>query len=100
MPPGCLVGARLIGVLEVEQKARGKRWQTNDRFIAVATESQSHAGLTRLADLRPHLLEEIEAFFVHYTGMDGKKLRLLRRSGPKRARRRLASGEAAFRKRR
>jgi hemerythrin superfamily protein len=34
VPPGCLITVRLIGVLEVEQKAKGEPWQTNNRFIA------------------------------------------------------------------
>jgi inorganic pyrophosphatase len=86
VPPGCVATARLIGVLEVEQKEQGKPWLRNDRFFAVATHAHTHQRLRRLNDLRPHLLPEIESFFVHYAGLNGKKLRIVRRSGPGRAR--------------
>jgi len=100
VPPGCLVTVRLIGALEVEQKEEGKRWQTNDRFVAVATHAHAHGTVRSLGELQPPMLDEVEAFFAHYAGMNGKKLRFLRRSGPKRARRRLDAGARAFRKQR
>jgi inorganic pyrophosphatase len=96
VPPGCVATARLIGVLEVEQKKPGKPWQRNDRFFAVATHAHTHQALKRLNDLRPHLLPEIESFFTHYAGLDGKKLRIVRRSGPRRARKLLRVGAKAF----
>jgi inorganic pyrophosphatase len=99
-PPGCAIAARLIGVLEVEQKeTKGReRWSRNDRFVAVATQARLHQEITRLAQLRPHLVEEIEAFLIHYTGMNGKILRILRRSAPPRARQLLKAGERAAHK--
>jgi inorganic pyrophosphatase len=99
VPPGCVVTGRLIGVIEVEQKEKGRPWLRNDRFLAVATHAHSHLALTELAGLRPHLLQEIDAFFVHYAGMNGKTLRILRHGGPRQAHRRLRAGVRAFRKR-
>jgi inorganic pyrophosphatase len=98
VPPGCVATARLIGVIEIEQKEKGGSWEQNDRFIAVATHAHTHREIRRLAELREHLLEEIETFFTHYAGMNGKKLRILRRGGPQRALRRLKAGVKAFRK--
>ena len=100
VPPGCVATARLIGVLEVEQKDQGKPWERNDRFFAVATHAHTHQALKRLDDLRPHLLPEIESFFTHYAGLNGKRLRIVRRSGPRRARKLLKAGAKAFKARR
>ena len=86
VPPGCVATARLIGVLEVEQKEQGKPWRRNDRFLAVASHAHSHQALQRLDDLRAaHLLPGIESFFTHYAGLNGKTLRIVRRGGPRRA---------------
>jgi inorganic pyrophosphatase len=96
VPPGCVATARLIGVLEVEQKEPRKPWQRNDRYFAVATHAHTHQTLKRLDDLRPHLLPEIESFFTHYASLNGKRLRVVRRSGPRRARKLLKAGAKAF----
>jgi inorganic pyrophosphatase len=100
VPPGCVATARLIGVLEIEQKDRGEPWERNDRFFAVATHAHTHQSLKKLDDLRPHLLPEIESFFAHYAGLNGKKLRIVRRSGPRRARKLLKAGAKAYRAKR
>jgi inorganic pyrophosphatase len=97
LPPGCVATARLIGVLEVEQKEKRKPWKRNDRYFAVATQGHVYQQVERLADLQPDLLPEIEQFFVHYAGRHGKTLRIMRRSGPARARKLLRAGAKAFR---
>jgi inorganic pyrophosphatase len=63
----------------------------------VATHAHTHQSLKKLDDLRPHLLPEIESFFTHYAGLNGKELRIVRRSGPRRARKLLKTGARAFR---
>ncbi|HYD04122.1 MAG TPA: inorganic diphosphatase [Reyranella sp.] len=86
VPPGTVATARLIGVLEVRQRTEQERkWKRNDRFLAVATHAHAHQHLKTLADLRPNLLEEIESFFTHYAGLNGKQLEVLARKGPRRA---------------
>jgi len=96
VPPGCVATARLVGALEVEQKEGSGPWKRNDRFFAVATHAHTHQVIRRLADLRPHLLPEIEAFFTHYAELDGKELRVLKRCGPRHARKLLKAGAKAF----
>jgi inorganic pyrophosphatase len=96
VPPGCVATARLIGVLEVEQKEKRKPWKRNDRFFGVATHAHSHQRLKHIDELRPRLLPEIEAFFIHYAGLNGKELRVMRRSGPERARKLVMAGAKAF----
>jgi inorganic pyrophosphatase len=83
VPPASVVTARLIGVLEVRQRDQGeKKWKRNDRFFAVATHAHAHQHLHGLADLRAHLVDEVESFFVHYAGLNGKTLEVLARRDP------------------
>jgi inorganic pyrophosphatase len=81
---GCLVEARLVGVLEIRQTKKGKELR-NDRIIAVAQASRRHATVRSLRDLSTELLEEIEHFFASYNQMKGERLRVTARKGPKRA---------------
>ena len=82
---GCLVRARLLGVIEAEQTEEGET-ERNDRLIAVASNSRTHSDLKSITDLNPELLDEIEHFFVSYNEARGKKFTPLGRYGPKRAR--------------
>lgn len=84
--------ARLIGVREVRQREGEGMWKRNDRFFAVATHAPAHAHLHTLADLRPRLLDEIESFFIHYAGFNGKTLEGLDRQGADRAGQLLEAG--------
>jgi inorganic pyrophosphatase len=52
---GCLIQARLLGVIEAEQTEAGKT-ERNDRLIAVASESHTHASLKSLKKLDRKLL--------------------------------------------
>lgn len=96
VPTGCVATARLIGVLEVEQKEKSKPWKRNDRFFAVATHAHDLIAVHRLSDLTPHVLPEVEAFFVQYAGMNSKQLRVLRHSGRRRAHKLLRAGVKVF----
>jgi inorganic pyrophosphatase len=62
---GCVVRARLIGVIEAEQEEDGKT-ERNDRLLGVACDSRDHQHLKGMKDVEPHLLKEIEHFFVSY----------------------------------
>ena len=64
--PGCVTKARPIGAIEAKQKAKGEDWERNDRLIGSALHSQTHDDAKSLADLRPHLVNEIKEFFVNY----------------------------------
>ena len=97
VPPCTVVSARLLGVLEIRQRAEAeKRWTRNDRFLAVATHAHDHGHLKTLDDLRPHMLDEIESFFAHYAGLNGKQLEVLARKGPHRALKLLKAGARKF----
>jgi inorganic pyrophosphatase len=97
--PGCLVAARLLGVVEAEQTERDGETTKNDRLIAVASDSRDHAGVRTLTGLGPNLLAEIEHFFVSYNEVKGKEFRPLGRHGSRRARELVEEGAARFRRR-
>src|SRR5688500_16161799 len=56
VPLGCLVEARLIGVIEANQTKKGKAIR-NDRLVAVAFESRNHRKVKELQDLESHRLD-------------------------------------------
>jgi inorganic pyrophosphatase len=76
---GCVVAGRLVGVIEAEQRERDGTWERNDRLIAVAEHASTHAHVHALGDLRPGMLEEVEAFFAQYNALSGREFRPLRR---------------------
>ena len=78
---GCLIECRILGVIEAEQTEKGKT-ERNDRLIAVAVESHTHASLQSISKLEPKLLDEIEHFFASYNEARGKQFKPLARKGP------------------
>ena len=82
--PGCLVKAKLIGVIEAEQTEE-KKTTRNDRLIAVAADSRNHSHVRFLGDLNSNLVHEIERFFISYNETKGKRFKVLGRFGPDRA---------------
>jgi inorganic pyrophosphatase len=94
---GCLVPARLIGVIEAEQTERDGKRERNDRLIAVATNSHNHHDVRSLKDVSDSLLDEIEHFFVSYNQVRGKRFKALGRFGPGRAEKLVKQGMKANR---
>jgi inorganic pyrophosphatase len=77
---GCLVPSRLIGVIEAEQTEAGKT-ESNDRLIAIASNSRTHKDIKSINDLNKTLVDEIEHFFVSYNEAKGKQFKPLGRFG-------------------
>jgi inorganic pyrophosphatase len=90
---GCLVPARLIGVIEAEQTEDGKT-ERNDRLIAVATDSHDLRHIEALDQINANLVEEIEHFFVSYNTIKGKQFAPKGRFGPERAQKLVDEGQA------
>jgi inorganic pyrophosphatase len=78
---GCVVGSRLIGVIEAEQTEDGNT-ERNDRLVAVANDAHDYRDLKSLKDMNVDLLRELEHFFVSYNELKNKKFKLLAHRGP------------------
>lgn len=89
---GCLVRARLIGVIEAEQRERDGETTRNDRLISVASKARHYADMRSIEELNRHLVDEIEHFFVSYNEIKGKEFKPLGRFGPERARELIEDG--------
>ncbi|MBV8888108.1 MAG: inorganic diphosphatase [Alphaproteobacteria bacterium] len=96
LPVGCVLSARVVGAIEAQQRESDGEWVRNDRLLAVATHSRRHSHIKSLRDLRPELLDEIEAFFAQYNHLAGKEFRPLERCGPRQARKLIEDGAARF----
>ena len=82
---GCVVPARLVGVIEAEQKEKGQKRIRNDRLVAVAEDAHDYRDLQTIGDINDNLLQELEHFFVSYNEAKGREFRFLRTQGPKHA---------------
>src|ERR1700756_5213838 len=98
--PGCVIRGRLIGVIKARQREKGdKDWTRNDRLIAVACHAQTHQDEKSLKDLRPHLTDEINAFFVEYNKLRSREFEHLDLCGPKKAMKIVEDGVKLFKNR-
>jgi inorganic pyrophosphatase len=84
--PGCMVPARLIGVLEAEQTEDGTTVR-NDRLVAVVETPYNPAEFHSLEQVSRQRLDEIEHFFVSYNQVEGRQFKPLGRRGAEHARR-------------
>ncbi|ALD22009.1 inorganic diphosphatase [Hymenobacter sp. DG25A] len=83
--PGCVVEARLIGALEIEQQEEDGTTQRNDRLLAVAATSRLHKIIHRISDLPNEMMHKIEHFFHSYKEAKGGEIKVLHRVGAKKA---------------
>jgi inorganic pyrophosphatase len=93
---GCLLKARLLGVIKVKQTEKGKTCR-NDRLVGLAIPKETPTALENFS-LDQKTLEEIEYFFIAYNKLDGKKLKILGYDGPKQAKQVVRQGIKAYRK--
>jgi inorganic pyrophosphatase len=96
---GCLIHAKLLGVIEAEQSENGKT-ERNDRLVAVPIEVKSGKPPAGAIDrLTPSVARNISKFFVTYNKLQGKKFKTLRCVGPDRAATLIKAGMSNPRKR-
>jgi inorganic pyrophosphatase len=88
-PTGSVIRIRALGVIEAQEREDEGEWFRNDRLIAAAKHA---ATLTRLDQIEPRLIDEIEAFFRDYLAREGKTFQPLRRGGPEAAERLIEEG--------
>src|ERR1700720_1971237 len=60
--PGVVLRCRPVGILEVEQKSKGKRKERNDRVFAVPDRSPMETDLQDIRRLPSRAREELEEF--------------------------------------
>lgn len=77
---GCGIEVKVIGAIEAEQTEQDGRTERHDRLIGVATDAHTHDHVASLSDLRPQMVEEIEAFSEHYNRLAGKAFKPVKRS--------------------
>jgi inorganic pyrophosphatase len=82
--PGCVVTARLLGVLRAQQVEKRRRVR-NDRLIAVAETPVNLSTMKGLRSLSPEQLRAIEHFFVSYNLFQGRDFRITGRGGARMA---------------
>jgi inorganic pyrophosphatase len=82
--PGCVLMCRPIGVIQGEQVESKKRTR-NDRIIAIEKDAHSWADIKTVDELGNEFSKELEAFFVNYHKLTGKKYRVIGLKGPKAA---------------
>jgi inorganic pyrophosphatase len=93
--PGCLVTARLLGVLHAYQ-LEGKQRVRNDRLIGVAETPVNVSELKGLRSLEPLQLRSIERFFESYNELMGRKFRVTGRGNQRAAEAQLEQAMTAF----
>lgn len=83
--PGVVLRCRPIGILEVEQKSKGKGKERNDRIFAVPDRSPLEADLQDIRRIPARAREELQDFFRATNALEDKKLDFLGWQGPARA---------------
>jgi inorganic pyrophosphatase len=97
--PGCVVLARVIGIVEVEQQDGGAGpWKRNDRLLAVAGGPKGHSSMRSIRDVESFRLDAIGAFFATYHRLDGDGVREIGRAGARAADAAIRRANDAWRK--
>jgi inorganic pyrophosphatase len=97
---GCLIHAKLLGVIEAEQTENGKT-NRNDRLVAVPLETKSGKPPSGTIDhLELNLARKLTKFFVVYNELQDKGFKVLRYAGPDDAAKLIRRGMSGTRKRR
>jgi inorganic pyrophosphatase len=85
-PTGCIVEARLIGVIEIEQRDDGHGpIVRNDRLIAVPALEHDDRQPQTLEAMPSREVDDIEAFFIASAERDGKEVKIIGRRGAEHA---------------
>jgi inorganic pyrophosphatase len=95
--PGIILTCRVIGILQIEQKHKGKT-ERNDRVFAVPRDSHSEQALKDVSDLSKPIRQELEKFFKATDELEDKKLTILGWKGPKAAVQAIKDASKSFKK--
>jgi inorganic pyrophosphatase len=75
---------RPVGILEVEQKSKGKK-ERNDRVFAVPERSPLETDIKDVRKLPSRARDDLEQFFRATNALENKELEFLGWHGPRRA---------------
>lgn len=95
---GTLTDIRLIGVIHAEQREDGET-KENDRLLAIPIHAHYHQQVEDLRELDESILKQIESFFLAYTKLQGKKVKINGCSGRREAVKLVADAMQAFEER-
>ena len=93
--PGAVLRCRIVGVLELEQRAKRGGRQRNDRLVAIPLGHDRGDDVASVLELAVRVREELAHFFTSSVYFAGKDARALRWRGPRAARALVARGERA-----
>jgi inorganic pyrophosphatase len=95
--PGIVLTCRILGILQIEQKSKGK---AEPERPCVRGSSRSHAelGLRDVRDLSKSIREELEKFFIATDELEDKKLHIIGWKGRKIAMKAIKDSAKAFSK--
>jgi inorganic pyrophosphatase len=82
--PGLVLSCKVIGILEIEQKKKGKT-ERNDRLFVVPDRSPFEGDLKDVRRLPRRATDELEKFFQATDALEPKELKFLGWRGPSRA---------------
>lgn len=84
---GVIIPCRIIGGLTAEQSEEkgSKKMIRNDRFLAVPKCSNIFQDVEKISDLPKQITDDLEAFFIEYNKLEGKKFKALDKIGPREA---------------
>src|SRR5436190_10382344 len=94
--PGLVLTCNIIGVLQVEQRSKGKKSKRNDRIFAAPCGSHAEKDLDDIRDLTNAMREELVKFFIATDELEDKQLKILGWKGPKVALKTIKQGARAF----
>jgi|SRR4051794_8943866 len=81
---GCLVAAKVLGIIKVEQEEDGAKVR-NDRVIAVQLNSRMYSSANNIDELPGGLVREIINFFASYNNVSEDVFKALGNGGPEAA---------------
>jgi inorganic pyrophosphatase len=74
--PGVVLPCRLLGMVEIEQRDKDGKKETNNRLIATPDWHEPLREVKDARDLPEHVKRELEQFFVAVTAFTGKKIKV------------------------
>lgn len=94
--PGLVLTCKIVGVLQVKQRSKGKKAKRNDRIFVVPVASHAEKDLSDVRDLTRAVCEELVKFFIATDELEDKQLKILGWRGPKAALKCIKQASKAF----